>query len=272
VSDFIKGIGNLIGRFGHGPEVSDTITRDFAVANTPTVILHDTFGSVRVTTGGAGRIGVVATRKARGITADADQRALDDIVITFSQDGDIVRVDARISRPTSGLTRQLWCDLAITVPQVCHLDAKVEAGNVEITGTRGNISAKVDAGNLEISGTSGSVMATVSAGNLEAADITLDGLSRIGVNAGLVAVSGALAEGASVDIRVDAGRARITLPHETHARLDAFSDVGHITVNGWNVPVVRNITSATASGELSATSGGTLKVRVNMGDITLTAR
>ena len=68
MSDFIKGIGNLIGKFGHGPEVSDTITRDFTVTNTPTLILHNTFGGVQVTTGAAGRIGVVATRKARGIT------------------------------------------------------------------------------------------------------------------------------------------------------------------------------------------------------------
>jgi hypothetical protein len=272
MSDFIKGIGNLIGKFGRGPEVSDTITRDFTVTNTPTLILHNTFGGVQVTTGAAGRIGVVATRKARGITADADQRALEDIVLTFSQDGDIVRVDARISRATAGLSRQLWCDLAITVPQVTNLDTKVEAGNVELTGTRGNISAKVDAGNLEISGTSGPVVASVAAGNLEASDITLDGLSRIGVNAGQVVLSGALAEGASVEIRVDAGRARITLPQQTHARLDAFADVGHISITGWNVPVVRNITSATAAGELSAAPGGTLKVRVNMGDITLTAR
>lgn len=272
MSDFIKGIGNLIGKFGRGPEVSDTIARDFSVTNTPTLILHNTFGSAQVITGPAGRIAVTATRKARGITSDADQHALEDIVVTFSQEGDIVRVDARIARPTSGLTRQLWCDLAITVPQVAHVDAKVEAGNVEITGTRGNINAKVDAGNLEISGTAGPVMATVSAGNLEANDATLDGLSRIGVNAGQVVVSGALGEGATVDIRVDAGRARITLPHETHARLDAFADVGHITISGWNLPVTRNITAATASGDLSATPGGTLKVRVNMGDITLIAR
>jgi hypothetical protein len=116
------------------------------------------------------------------------------------------------------------------------------------------------------------VVASVAAGNLEAADATLEGLCRIGVNAGQVVLSGALAEGASVDIRVDAGRARITLPQATRARLDAFADVGHISISGWNIPVVRNITSATAAGELGAASGGTLKVRVNMGDITLTAR
>jgi hypothetical protein len=107
---------------------------------------------------------------------------------------------------------------------------------------------------------------------LEAVDVVLDGLCRAGVNAGQVVVSGSLANAASLDVRVDAGRARITLPTATAARLDAFADVGHITIAGWNIPVVRNITSATAAGELSATPGGTLKVRVNMGDITLTAR
>jgi hypothetical protein len=272
MSDFFKGVGDFLGRLGRGPEVSDTITRDFSVSNTPTLVVHNTFGSVRVTTGGAGRIGVVATRKARGVTVDATNVDLEDVVVTFSQEGDVVRVDARNSRPAAGISRQVWCDLAVTVPLVTNLDAKVEAGNVELAGTRGNVSAKVDAGNLQISGTVGPVVATVAAGNLEASDVTLESLSRIGVNAGQVVLSGSLGEGASVDVRVDAGRARITLPQQTRARLDAFADVGHITINGWNVPVMRNITSATATGELSAGPSGTLKVRVNMGDITLTAR
>jgi hypothetical protein len=272
MSEFFKGIGEFLGKFGRGPEVSDTITRDFTVANPPTLMLHNTFGSVQVNTGGAGRIGVVATRKARGVTVDATQQDLEDIVVTFSQEGDVVRVDARNARPASGLSRQTWCDLVITVPPATNLDAKVEAGSVELTGTRGNLSAKVDAGNLQISGTSGPVVASVAAGNLDASDVTLESLSRMGVNAGQVVLSGTLADGASVDVRVDAGRARITLPQQTRARLDAFVDVGHITINGWNVPVVRNITSATAAGELSAGAGGTLKVRVNMGDIALTAR
>jgi hypothetical protein len=272
MSDFIKGLGNLLGRFGHGPEVSDTISRDFTVANTPTVVLHNTFGGVQVTVGAPANIAVVATRRARGITADADLQALEEIVVTFSQEGDVVRVDAHNTRPLSGVSRQTWCDLAITVPPATNLDAKVEAGNLELTGTRGNISAKVDAGNLGISGTAGPLVASLAAGNLEASDVTLEGLSRIGINAGQVVFNGALAEGASVDIRVDAGRARITLPAETHARLDASADVGHISITGWGIPVVRNITSATAAGDLGAVQGGTVKVRVNMGDITVTAR
>jgi hypothetical protein len=271
MSEILKGLGSLLGRFGHGPEVSDTLNRTFTVDGTPTVVVHNTFGSIRVVAGSDDNITLDATRRARGITSDAHQSDLEIITITCTQDGNTVRIDARVTQPAVALARQLWADLRITVPTATHLDIKAEAGNVEVTGTRGAIGAKVDAGNLELKGASGPITANVSAGNLQASDVELADGSRIAVAAGQVTLQGSLQPGASVDIRVDAGRAKLTLPRTTATHLDAFTDVGAISITGWPIPVTRNVIAATATGDLGAPPAGRLTVRVNIGDITLNA-
>ncbi|HEX9057072.1 MAG TPA: hypothetical protein VF818_06015 [Ktedonobacterales bacterium] len=271
MSDFLKGLGNFLGKFAHGPEVSDTITRAFTVAGTPTVIAHDTFGSMRVATGGVGEVRVDATRKARGITTDATQADLEQLTVTFSQDGDTIRVDARATSPTVNLNRQVWCDLVLTVPAETHLDLKAEAGNVEVGATRGNRTAKVDAGNLEIRGGSGQIVATVNAGNVSVSDASVSGSSRLRVDAGQLVLGGSLADGASLDLRVNAGRIRLTLPASTSAHVEASADIGSISITGWNIPVVRNITAARASGDTAPNPRGTISARVDIGDFAMIA-
>jgi hypothetical protein len=267
----LKGLGSLLGRFGYGPEVTDTITRGYTVGPTPSVIVHNTFGSIHVVTGDDASVALTATRHARGITSDARQSDLDVIAITCTQDGNTVRIDAKVTEPTVALARQLWAELRITVPAATTLDLKAEAGNVEVASVRGALTARVDAGNLELKGTGGRTVAQVSAGNLEAGDVELGDGSRITVAAGQVVIRGTLARGANVDVRVDAGRARLTLPASTATHLDAFTDVGAITITGWSVPVTRNVIAATASGDLGTPPLGRLTVRVNIGDITLSA-
>ncbi len=271
MSDILRGLGNLLGKFGHGPEVSDTITRTFSVTGTPTIIAHDTFGSVRVVTGPDGAVKIDATRKARGLTADAVQRDLEEIAVTFAQDGNTIHVDARITRPsvTISVARQVWCDLVITVPVAADLDVKAEAANVAIAGTRGALNANVDAGNLELAGVTGSLVARVDAGNLEARDISFSGSSRLRVDAGQIILSAALAEGAALDLRVDAGRIKLTLPANTSAHLEASADVGSVGVSGWPIPVSRNVTAARAVGDLTSAPRGSITARIRIGDISI---
>jgi hypothetical protein len=272
MSDIIRGLGNLFSKFGRGPEVSDTTSRTFAVSGAPTVDAHNTIGSVRVVTAGDGAVRVDATRKARGITGDAMQSDLERITVTFAQDGDTIRVDARLADRTVLVARQIWCDLVIAVPVATQLDLKMEAGNVEIGGVRGNLTAKVDAGNLEVKGASGQVVATVNAGQVDLGDASLSGASRVRVDAGQIALAGALAAGATLDLRVSAGRIKLTLPAGTSARFEASTDVGAISVSGWPIAVSRNITAAHAAGNLGPSPSGSISARVDIGDITVTAR
>src|SRR5690242_13824151 len=116
MSEILKGLGNLIGRFGYGPELTDVTTQSFAVGGAPALVVHNTFGSIRVVTGDSGAIHVEATRHARGITSEAQTADLNVITITCTQEGDTVHVDARVNQPSVALARQVWADLRITVP------------------------------------------------------------------------------------------------------------------------------------------------------------
>ena len=271
MSEILKGLGNLIGRFGYGPELTDTTNQSFAVGGAPVLVVHNTFGSIRVAAGDGGAIHVEATRHARGITSEAQQTDLNVITITCTQQGDTVHVDARVSQPSVALARQVWADLRITVPPATSVDARAEAGNVEINGTQAPLTAHVDAGNLELNGTSGQLNANVRAGNLEATEVAVADGSRIAVAAGQVTLRGTLAPRANVEIRVEAGRARLTLPRTTATHLEAVAEVGAISINGWPVPVARNVVAARATGDLGTGDLGRLTVRVSIGDVTLSA-
>jgi hypothetical protein len=271
MSEILKGLGNLIGRFGYGPELTDTTNQMFAVGGAPSLVVHNTFGSIRVAVGNSGSIVVEATRHARGITSEAQRADLDVITVTCTQQGDTVHVDARVNQPSIAIARQVWADLRITVPSTTTVDAKAEAGNVEVNGTQAPLVARLDAGNLKLSGTHGSVTANVSAGNLEANDVAIADGSRITVAAGQVSLRGSLAPRANVEIRVEAGRARLTLPSSTATHLEAAAEVGGITVNGWPINVVRNVVAARASGDLGTGDVGRLTVHVSIGDVLVNA-
>ena len=272
MSDLIKGFGNLLSRFGRGPEVSDSFSRTFGAGEAAAVVAHDSIGNIRVMVGTPGAIVVEATKKARGITTEATSADLDAIHVDISQDGNTVRVDAHFDRPATNFDRQLWCDLLITVPADTSLDLKAEAGNVEVTGTSGPLTARLDAGNLTATDVNGPLAVTVSAGNVEVSGVSLAGLSRLRVHAGQVTLDGALTEGATLDVRVDAGRIRLVLPAQTSAHFEASAEAGAVRIAGWSVPVLRNVTAARAEGDLAPNPRGAVTAHVDLGDISLSAR
>ena len=268
MSEILKGLGNILGKFGRGPEVTDTINQACSVGGTPSVSVRNPVGSVRVMAGGAGQITLSATRRVRGVTTDATQGDLEHISVNATQEGDAVRIEVQVRQPVIGsLSHRV--DLDVTVPAATTLDTVLNAGNLEVTGLRSKLGIRVDAGNLELKDISGPVVATVSAGNAEGSGVTLGDGSRFTVSAGRLALNGALVAGANVEVRVDAGRARLTLAPNTATRLEASAEVGSISITGWDIPVSRNIVSARAVGDLGAAASGSLTVHVNIGDITI---
>ena len=249
----VRGIMNLLGRFGGRPEATDTTTRSFSVGGAPRVIAHNNAGTLRVVAGATGTVTADVTRKARSGSEEDARRALESITIATTQDGDTVRVDVRIDR-SRFLTQGLWADVVLTVPPTTSLDLKLEAGSMEVSGTTGTLSA------------------TVNAGEFQGRGVTVAGSSRIAVNAGEVRLDGALASGATLDVRVDVGTARLTLPASTAAHLDAVTDVGAISITGWPISVRQDLVRASASGDLGPNPTSTLSVHVTTGDMRLTAR
>jgi hypothetical protein len=226
---------------------------EFAVGERPALVVHNPAGSVIVTAGESGRLIVQATKTLRGVFFGGNGlEAFERVRVTAEQQGDAVRVT--VHQPSSKVgSHVVTVALAIQVPAQCRLDLEVDAGSIEISGVASEISGRVDAGNLM------------------ARNVTFLARSEARVDAGNVTIDGALGEAASLDVRVDAGTARLTLPHRTDATLDARVDAGSITVDGWSVEQKRDFMSVRARGALSPEARGALRIKVDAGTIRVQA-
>jgi len=233
--------------------LTKTETHELSVGAEPRLIVRNTAGTVVVQPGADGQVRVVVTKKIRGGLGAASERDLEQVVVHVAQEGDTISVETETKRPIS--LKSVTIDIAITAPATC---AQLEA--------------RLSAGNLVVRGLTTTMAATVNAGNLDAMGVTLRGGSDLALNAGNLTMDGALAPGATLDARLNAGNARFTLPRDTPAQLDARTTVGQISVSGWQVRTERQIVQQRAYGALGAAPTGSLRIHVDAGNLTLMAR
>ncbi|HZC79565.1 MAG TPA: hypothetical protein VE258_17545 [Ktedonobacterales bacterium] len=234
--------------------LTKTETHELSVGTAPRLIVRNTAGTVAVQPGADGHVRVVVTKKVRGGLGAASERDLEQVVVHVTQEGDTISVETETTRWPISL-KSVTIDIAITVPATC---AQLEA--------------RLSAGNLVVRGLTTTLAAIVNAGNLDALGVTLRGGSDLALNAGNLTMDGALAPGATLDARLNAGNARFTLPRDTPAQLDARTTVGQISVSGWQVLTERQIVQQRARGALGAEPTGSLRIHVDAGNLTLLAR
>jgi hypothetical protein len=204
---------------GIGVPARDTYTYSvpLTIAN-PTVHIGSTASNVHVQTippGGANAVTVVESIEVRNISPSLAQRSLDAARIAEpTVSNGVVEINAR-PQEDWGILFQRDVSITITLPQDSNLQLDMQAGNITVEGTSGQITGTISAGNLDLLG--------VKVG---------DG-SRVQVNAGNVRLDGELLPNASLDMEVNAGNATILLPFNTDARLTATADGGHLDIDGW---------------------------------------
>ena len=229
-------------------------THEFTVGEHAALDIRNRAGNVIVGVGPARQVRVVVTKRARGLFGGADEADLERLHVTVTQTGDTIRIDAE-SGEHWALLKQVSIDLEITAPAATSVDLRLNAGNARLEGITGSARADLNAGNLDLT------------------DVTCAGASRLTLNAGTLTLRGALAAGAAVDARVNAGNVRVTLPADTSASVEARTTAGAIHTTAEQLHVSRQFASVSASGQLgpttSATSGASLRVRVDAGNITL---
>jgi Putative adhesin len=225
---------NLFITLANEKTATDNGSQSFTVTGTPSIVLHDTVGTITIQTGSAGSVLVQTTRTARDTTSQAAQSDLADITVTETQSGGTITIETQTSG-TSSITRQLDADFIITVPPTANLDLETDVGDVSTEG------------------------------------VTFAGSSRIVATTGTVDVSGSLGESASLDVEVTTGDARLTLPSATSAHLDASTNTGSVNLTGWSVPVTQHGLGATATGDLGTAPQAQLTIRVTTGSIDISA-
>jgi len=248
-------IGALAGlaiHFANFREAQTTMTRTLAVAGTPRIVVDGQAGDVTVIAGPAGKVTVEATRRARAESAEIASHAAQNIRVDIQQSGTTVTVRARGGGDT-GVGRSSAVDLTITAPAHATLDLHADTGDVSVSDVAGMVSITMGAGDARLAG------------------VTLAGASSVDVGTGNVMLGGRLATGAALHVSVDTGEVDVTLPLVAAVTIDAATALGEVRVPSWPVPVARERAGASARGQTAATPNSTMTIRVDTGDISISA-
>lgn len=230
---------------------SSTSTQTFAVGDIPALDIHNMAGHVQVQSGAPGVVSVQITKIARDSSQSAARNDLDKILVTTLQTGDTITVTTDL-RDENLFAGSGSVNLIFSVPPTTNITAATPSGNTQIDGITGLI---------EITG---------GAGNAVLNQVTLADGSRIHVTTGSVTLRGAVSTDATVDISVNTGDVTLQLPADATTQLDARTNIGDIHITGWQLqPSRTDRVGAFVSGSLGANSGGTVHVRVDTGDITV---
>lgn len=231
--------------------VNATSTQTFTVTDVPSLDIHNASGRVQVRQGAPGVVSIETTRIARDTSQNAARADLDNIEVNTTQTGNQIAL-------TTNVTDESYFASSSTVNLILTVPANT------------NIMADVMAGDVQIDSISGVMEITVGAGSVHLQDTVLADGSRIHISTGSAMLLGRLLPDASVDISVNTGNVALRLPADAAANLDARTNAGNIHINGWSLqPRQMNRGGAIATGTLGEQPTGTVRIRVDAGDITI---
>jgi len=231
-----------------GVSTTTTEMRALTVTGRPDITVTNDNGQVTVQAGAAGAITITASKTAYGTTS---AQALDGIHVNVSQSGDSIRVSTSSDLNTN---IQHQVNLTLTVPARSDVTVENGTGNVQISDIAGKLSLQTATGTVQTTG------------------VTFANGSSIQVHTGDIRLNGTLAAGCALEARASVGAVtgELSLAGPTH--MDIRTGAGTLTLTGWNIPVTQQTPGARATGDSGSNPTGTLTVRVQVGNITLSNR
>ncbi len=233
----------------HQVTQTTTTTQTFSVSGTPMLVIDQNVGNISIATGQPGQVIVTVEKHASDVSADNARHSLETMTASLDQSGDTITIRTAASNDHPFTMQSV--DLVITTPSAT------------------NLSITMDVGSLAVDGLSGAVSATDTTGDMEFTHATLQGTSHLSVTTGNLSINGTLASGATLDARVVTGNATLRLPASTSASVSADATVGNVTIQGWAIPVNRQVARASASGTTASHPNSSLSVHVTTGNISI---
>jgi len=229
-----------------------TEQKSFTVSGQATLDLDTTFGDVRVTGGEGDQIRVTADKKAWGRNQAEAEKALQDLVVTMTQDGSMVTVrveDKRQNRIMNGNSSS--ASFTVSVPRATTVIVRTDSGQISLGGTQGKADLTSKFGDVSVTDVQGGVSASSNSGNITARQVVL------------------LADGnGDASLRSDFGN--LTLEDATTGRVDLVSKSGKITLT--NVQSSGDVTLDSNFGDVAFKTGKAKSIKIDSGSgsITLT--
>lgn len=222
---------------GWGPGLTtETVEHTFDVGTAPTLVVDNFAGDVLVRAATVDSIQVTAFKRAPSTSA------IRSIQVDFEQQDGQARVRTR--RPGASVSNTS-VRLEILVPPGTQLELSLGAGNVDVQGLTGGIQANSGAGNVDIGTAEGQVRVDLGAGNINYEGIP-SGDCRLNTGAGNI----------DLNLRPDAS-----------ARIDLDTNIGVLTVSGYNVD--GQVSARSAQGIIGSGGDTSITARTNAGNITL---
>jgi DUF4097 and DUF4098 domain-containing protein YvlB len=229
-------------------KVTDTQTKVYPLETDDPITLEidNSIGDVVIEHGNDDEVVVEYTKQASGITKSQARDELDNIEVLIDwPSADHITITVDISRQESWVGKANEANLTVKVPESLYLDITTDRGKIAIESvTARSLRAKNSTGDIEFDGVLGTNPTN---------DFSLE---------------------------TDLGSITLFLPKETYLAVSAKADVGNVTVSDNFDRVNRD--NSSGSGEVvsdrwAGTLGDgnedppTLKLQVNVGDITINA-
>jgi DUF4097 and DUF4098 domain-containing protein YvlB len=244
--------------------IESPIHRSFNVHPGGTIIVDTDLGDIKVTSG-ASNVGVDVIRRAKVSSQSRADELFKDLVLTFTPEGNNVRVHATYDHPTSWFhwNNDLEVRFVINVPSQYNVDLKTSGGDISVSDLNGQVKVNTSGGDVALGHIAGTVDAHTSGGDISMAGSNANAmLSTSGGDIKVDNTAGALnakTSGGSIDI----GRAQGDLKAHTSGGSIDIGDAGGMIDASTSGGSIKARLSRQPRGESRlSTSGGGITVHV----------
>jgi hypothetical protein len=216
---------------------SETETHDdtFSVGATPKIVVSNDNGQIDVVTGNEGTVNVKATI-----------RRPDDVEYSVVQEGDTVRVEARVSSGGGFGTDAPGAEITVTVPADTNVDLRTSNGGIEVIDIQNSGKLRTSNGRISLENVKGEFEVSTSNGAIDfRGEMTAGGMNQLTTSNGSV---------------------EVTLLGEPSVKLDAATSIGEIICK---LPIV--VTESGVNRLVGVVGGGDagLVIKTSNGSITV---
>lgn len=222
-------------------------TRTFSVGMHPTIIVKDDIGTIRVHSGGqSSMVSVQATRQSKGWMSNYNN-----LQVHYEQRSENNTLTVRSSMHGWSILGKNTVDFDITVPLSSDLELKTDFGKIYVNDVMGKMSL------------------VSNAGAIHAAQVSLQGQSKLKTDVGSVNFSGSIEQRGTYKFESDVGSINVTLPGDASFHVDAKTDVGSIHTD---FPVGGQSMRNKLSGDVGNPPYAVLNLKTDVGSVNLKKR
>jgi DUF4097 and DUF4098 domain-containing protein YvlB len=224
--------------------IDSPIHRNFNVHPGGTIIIDTDIGDIKIVSGAA-NVSVDVNRHAKTSSRSHADELFKEFEITFAQEGNDVRINARDHHSTSWFhwNSDLDVHYVVNVPAQYNVDLKTSGGDINVSDLNGQVKAKTSGGDISLGRINGVVDAHTSGGDVSMAGSHAS--ATLSTSGGDVKVGDA---GASLNVRTSGGSIDI---RRAESDLKAHTSGGSIEIGD-------------AGGTIDAlTSGGSIRARLS---------